>query len=258
VEAEYRVGTGSTLVQRISLDALSGRVDFDTTVDWHEEKKFLKCEFPVNARSFNASYEVQFGHVQRPTHTNTSWDMARFEVCGHKWADLSEPDYGVALLTDSKYGYATSGNVMRISLLRAPKSPDHSADMGTHHFRYALYPHGGNLQAGGVVQEGFRFNEPMRLAATDAAEASHSWLQIDNESLIIDTVKKAEDSSHLIVRLYEAHGTRGSARLSSTLPVKSARLCNLLEDNGKELDWQGDAVDFSFTPFQVVTLKLSV
>lgn len=258
VEVEYSIATGSTLTQRISLSAISPRVDFDTTVDWHEDKKFLKVEFPVNVRSFNASYEVQFGHVQRPTHMNTSWDMARFEVCGHKWADLSEPDYGVSLLTDSKYGYATAGNVMRISLLRAPKSPDEEADMGTHTFKYALFPHAGTLQQGGVVHEGFRFNEPLRLAATDADETRQSWLQIDTEALIIDTVKKAEDSSHLIVRLYEAHGSRGTAVLSSPLPVKSARLCNMMEDDGDALDWHDKGVQFNFTPFQVITLKLSI
>jgi alpha-mannosidase len=256
VEFEYALSPASTLQQTASLTALSPRLDFDTEVEWHEKLKFLKVEFPLDIRAQNATYEIQFGHLSRPTHFNTSWDMARFEVCGHKWADLSEPDYGVALLNNCKYGYGTQGNVMRLSLLRSPQSPDPAADMGHHTFSYALLPHVGTLQQAGVVQEGYRFNVPLLLRATKAQPGEVSFFNVSLPSVIIDTVKQAQDSHAIIVRLYEAHGTHGTARLSSSLPVQSATRCNLLEEEDAPLDWAEGGVTLKFTPFQIITVKL--
>ncbi|MCS7062154.1 MAG: glycoside hydrolase family 38 C-terminal domain-containing protein, partial [Anaerolineae bacterium] len=152
VTFEFALSDKSTLKQTVFLSATSGRLDFHTQIDWHEREVFLKVEFPLAVRAPNATYEIQFGHLQRPTHFNTSWDMARFEVCAHRWADLSEPDFGVALLNDCKYGYATHGNVMRLSLLRAPTSPDPLADIGQHSLTYALLPHAGPPQEAGVIE----------------------------------------------------------------------------------------------------------
>ena len=126
------------------LAAGSRRLEFHTEVDWHERHRFLKVAFPVAVRSTRATYEIQHGHIERPTVANTSWDEARFEVCGHRWADLSEAGYGVALLNNCKYGYDIRGHVMRLSLLRAPGYPDPEADQGRHHFAYALLPHEGD------------------------------------------------------------------------------------------------------------------
>jgi alpha-mannosidase len=258
VEFEVALGQDSLLKQTVSLTALSPRLDFDSQVDWRESHKFLKVEFPLDLRAQNATYEVQFGHLARPTHFNTSWDMARFEVCGHKWADLSEPDYGVALLNDCKYGYATHANVMRLSLLRSTKSPDPTADMGQHTFRYALLPHVGTLQQAGVVQEGYRLNVPLLLNATDALPGEASFFTVDSPAVVIDTVKKAEDSDAVIVRLYEAHGTHVRARLGSTLPVKSAACCNLLEEGDTPLEWKEGGVSLNLTPFQIITVKFAL
>jgi alpha-mannosidase len=256
LEFEYALTPASTLTQTVSLTALSPRLDFDTRVDWHEKRKFLKVEFPLNVRAANATYEIQFGHVQRPTHFNTTWDLARFEVCAHRWADLSEPGGGVALLNDCKYGHAAHGNVLRLSLLRAPTHPDPHADEGEHHFRYALLPHGGDFRRAGVVAEALRFNAPMLLSTTEAAPAERSFFNMDTPSVVIDTVKKAEDSDAVILRLYEAHGARGLARLSSSLPVKSAWRCNLLEEEDEPLAWEDGGVTLNLTPFQIVTVKL--
>ena len=256
VEFDYALSPASTLKQTVSLTALSPRLDFETEVEWRESHKFLKVEFPLDIRAQNATYEIQFGHLQRPTHFNTSWDMARFEVCSHKWADLAEPDYGVALLNDCKYGYSTQGNVMRLSLLRSPQSPDPTADMGHHTFSYALLPHAGTLQQAEVVQEGYRFNTPLLLRATNAPPGEVSFFNVSLPSVVIDTVKQAEDSHAIIVRLYEAHGTHGAARLSSALPVQSATRCNLLEEEDSPLDWAEGGVTLKFTPFQIITVKL--
>lgn len=258
VEFEYELGAASTLKQTVSLTAISPRLDFSSEVEWHERHKFLKVEFPLNVRAQNATYEVQFGHLQRPTHFNTSWDLARFEVSAHKWADLSESDFGVALLNDCKYGYATHGNVMRLSLLRATQSPDPVADMGRHTFRYALLPHPGSFQAAGVVEEGYRFNVPMQLRATSSAPGEASFFAVESNSVVIDTVKKAEDSEAIVVRLYEAHGAHGKTRLSSSLPIVSAARCNLLEEEDVPMEWSNGGVTLDVTPFQIVTLKLAL
>jgi alpha-mannosidase len=140
---------------------MSKRIDFDTSVDWNENRKFLKVEFAFDLSSDFCTYETPFGWVQRPTHFNTSWDLARFEVCGHKFADLSEYGYGCALFNDSKYGYAVHKNVMRLSLLRAPKAPDEHCDIGIHYFRYSILPHKGTFAESNVVQEALKFNVPL-------------------------------------------------------------------------------------------------
>lgn len=258
VEFEYELTPHCAIKQTVSLTALSPRLDFANAVEWHESHKFLKVEFPLNLRSQQAAYEIQFGHVLRPTHFNTSWDVARFEVYAHKWADLSEPDYGVALLNDCKYGCSVRGNVMRLSLLRAPKSPDPQADQGHHVFRYALLPHAGTLQAAGVVAEAYRFNVPLIVRSTRRAPEQVSFFQLSTPAVVIDTVKKAEDSNALIVRLYEAYGTRGTVRLSSPLPVRAVSRCNLLEEDDASLEWSEGGVTFDYAPFQLITLKLDL
>lgn len=258
VEFEYQLTPNSTLRQTIQLTAVSPYLEFETWVNWHEKRQFLKVEFPFEVHATQATYEIQFGHVQRPTHFNTSWDMARFEVCAHKWADVSEPGFGVALLSDSKYGYAVHGNVMRLSLLRSPTYPDAQADEGDHHFRYALLPHAGTFQDAGVIESARRFNMPLLLKPTQRQVVERSFFTVDTPTVIVDTVKKAEDSNALIVRLYEAHGGRGLARLTSPLPVQTLTRCNLLEEDEAQLSWVDNGVTLELRPFEIVTLKLSL
>lgn len=257
LEFEYRLSPASTLRQTVSLTALSPRLDFASHVDWHERHRFLKVEFPLNLRAQNATYEIQFGHLQRPTHFNTSWDLARFEVCAHKWADLAEPDFGVALLNDCKYGHAAQGNILRLSLLRSSTHPDPEADRGKHSFRYALLPHAGSFQQADVIGEAFRFNMPMLLRGTAAPTAETAFFDVDSPVVILDTVKKAEDSEALILRMYEAHGGRGFVKVSSPLPVKAVSRCNLLEAEDIPMKWEDGGVRLEVTPFQIVTLKMT-
>ncbi len=256
----YDLTPNSTIEQTVSLTAVSPRLDFNTQVEWHEQHKFLKVEFPLNVRAMNATYEIQFGHLQRPTHFNTSWDMARFEVVAHRWADLSDSSFGVALLNDCKYGHATHGNVMRLSLLRGPTAPDPEADQGHHSFRYALLPHPGSPQTAGVIEEGYRFNIPLQVFPTAAEVTQRSFFSIDNPAVVIETVKKAEDSGDIIVRLYESHGAQSAACLRTTLPVKSAQRCNLLEDPepGAPIDWPTGGLEFTIRPFEIVSFKLQM
>jgi len=253
---EFVLSGQSRMRQVVSLDALAARLDFACEVDWHEKQKFLKVEFPLNILSSFATYEIQFGHVQRPTHFNTMQDLARFEVPAHKWADLSEADFGVALLNDCKYGYAAHGNILRLSLLRAPVYPDAQADQGKQQFRFALLPHVGGPQSAGVTEQAYAFNVPLLVEKSSGPDFSQSFFALDKVALVIDTLKKAEDSEALILRLYEARGTRGRARLSSSLAVKSARVVNLLEDELATLDWQAGGVDFDYKPFEIISLRL--
>jgi alpha-mannosidase len=256
-------GGRSRITQTVRLTLGSARIDFVTEVDWHESATLLKAAFPVAINSARATYEIQYGHVERPTHYNTSWDLARFEVCAHKWADLSEGDYGVALLNDCKYGHDINGNVMRLTLLRSPKAPDPEADMGRHVFTYALLPHGGDLREGEVVENAYALNAPPIARALTGNKPGRmpleqSFFEVDNAAVFIEAIKRAEQEEAIIVRLYEAHNTRGTVTLTTTLPVKKAWLCDLLETNLMEIPLSAGEILLPIQPFEIVTVKLIV
>jgi alpha-mannosidase len=195
---------------------------------------------------------MPFGFAERPTHYSTSFDRARYEVPGHRWADLSEHGFGAALLTDSKYGYSAYRNELRISLLRAPKSPDPEADMGRHEFAYALLPHAGGWREAGVVGEGIRFNAPLR----SCSGAQGSFASVEDANVVLDTIKRAEDSDDLVLRLYEAHGGRGAARVRLGAPFESARLANALEEDGEALEVENGEIVVPYRPHEVITVKV--
>ncbi len=251
---ERALGEASTMRQVVRLDAGSRRLEFHTEVDWHEEKTLLKACFPLAVRAPNATYEMQFGYTERPTHYSTSHDRARYEVPGHRFADLSEHGFGVAVLTDCKYGYSCYGNELRISLLRAPKSPDPEADMGRHEFAYALLPHAGGWREAGVVAEAARFNMPLRWRESVVSTQSRSFAAADDPNLVLDTIKRAEDSDAIVLRLYEAHGARGLARIRLALPFRTARRANALEDEAEELEVDGDAIVVPYRPHEILTV----
>ncbi len=251
----------SILTQVIRLEAGSRSVEFDTDVEWHETNRLLKVAFPVDVRSLRATYEIQYGHVERPTHANTSWDIARFEVCAHKWADLSEPGYGVALLNDSKYGYDIAGNVIRLSLLRAPTWPDPEADRGHHHFVYRLLPHAGDLRQAGVIDAGYDLNVPIRTVATTPhpgpLEPDGSLLSVDAPHVVVEAVKHPDERpGGLVVRLYDAWGRRGPVTLQAPWRLRRAVRTDLLERELSELPVDDYTVSFDISPFEIVTLLL--
>jgi len=253
IEFDFAFGA-STLKERVFLTAQSRHLEFACDVDWHQRHQILKVEFPVTVKAHEASFEIQFGYLKRSTHFNTSHDIARFETCGHRWVDLSEPDRGVALFTDCKYGYSVHGTVMRISLLRASTHPDPEADQGSHSFRFACYPHAGDLIAAEVVRRAFEFNHPLTVIPARVAE--QSWWKVSSPHLVLDTVKKAEDSDAAVIRLYETHGVRGSATLETAFPFKKAWLANLLEEERTPLEIQDGRIAIDFKPFQIITAIL--
>ena len=255
VELRYRIGRSSTLRQVVRLDAGAARLEFHCEADWHERRTMLKVLFPVAVRSATATYQMQFGHVERPTHYSTSYDLARYEVPGHRFADMSEHGFGVALLTDCKYGYSTYGGEMRISLLRATMVPDPEADQGEHRFAYAVMPHAGGWREAGVVAEAARFATPLRW--TPGTAQPRSWLSVDDPNLVLDTVKRAEDSDALVLRLYEAHGARGRARVHVAWPVAEAVSCNLLEDAGEPLPVVNGVIEVEYRPHEIISVRVS-
>jgi alpha-mannosidase len=245
----------SRMTVRVSLDAGSGHLEFAASMDWRHRHRFLKVEFPVDVKSDLATFEIQYGAVTRPTHFNTTHDIARFESSAQRFIDLGEPGFGVSLFTDCKYGYAVHGRVMRLSLLRSPTSPDPEADQGAQAFRYAVYPHQGSWRDAQTVRRAYEFNHPW--IPVPLALPTASRLSVDSPHLIVDAVKKAEDSASTIVRLYECHGERGEACV--TLPEGSRRAehVNLLEETKKALPVENGRVRFSFRPFELITLKVS-
>ena len=271
----WRIGH-SEIVQELVLTAGSKRLDFATQIlHWRESNTMLRTSFPVAVHAENATFEIQFGSIRRPTHRNTTWDLARDEVPAQKWADLSQRDYGAALLNDSKYGHKVKGNVLDLNLLRsapyprptttkvaAPGEPDDNfTDQCDHQFVYSLYPHEGDHVAGGVAREAYELNVPLRAVAAEPAAgklpASASFLQLDTPGVIIEAVKKAEDSNAVIVRMYESDGAAHQATLSFGFPVASVEEVNLMEQEPRTIRLARDRVKLEFAPFEIKTLRLS-
>ncbi len=247
----------SQFIQRMVLDADSRVLRFDCMVDWQEQHKLLKVAFPVTVSSEEATYETQFGHVRRPTHSRTSRARAMFEVCAQRWADLGDESFGVALLNDCKYGYDIHDSVIRLTLLRAPTHPDPNADCGWHHFTYALMPHPGDFRQTGVIEAAEDLNAPLRVIRGGLPTGqSRSLVEVSTPQVIVEAIKRAEDSDATIVRLYEAWGGSCRALIRTTLPARRAALCDLLERERAEVAVHDGALELEFKPFKVLTLKL--
>jgi len=254
IQFEYVYGL-STITQDMVVYKSCGRIDFVTHVDWHETDRLLKAAFPLNIRSTKATYDIQFGHVERPTHWNTSWDLARFEVVGHKWADFSESGYGVSLLNDCKYGYSVKDNVMRITLLKSTKMPDPEMDMGMHDFTYSLLPHAGSVIEGNTIEESVKLNLPARVVPGTLKNNTKKLVCINSDAVNIDAVKKAEKDDCIVVRIHECRGGRHDIKISSDFGIKAFAPCNLLEENIAE-PIKGNEISAEIKPFEIKTFKL--
>lgn len=219
----------SHISQDVVLYSRNRRIDFKTNVEFHEQHQLLKAAFPVDIRSTYGTYDVQYGNVRRPNNWNTSWEQARFETVAHRWADLSERNYGVSILNDCKYGHDIKGNVIRISLLKSATHPDYLQDQGEHVFTYALLPHGGDFIEGNVVREAFALNEPMQVLPGESRLAYDSFLSFDNGQVELDAVKKSEDGQYLVVRFHEFAGSRQKVVLKPGFVYKAWAECDLRE-----------------------------
>ena len=255
-----RAYMSSKIVQTVWFSDKTAKIDFETYADWHEEHKMLKAAFDVDINSDRATYEIQFGTVERPTHKNTSWDRAKFEVCAHKYADLSDSGYGAALLNDCKYGYDIHDGVMQISMFKCGTYPNEDADKGEHRFTYSLMPHEGRIEESGAPREAYYLNYPMAaLPASgecDKLPESFSLISLSRENVICETVKEAEDGDSIIVRLYETHNIKGKVKVDFGFDAKRVFVCDLLENEISELDVKDNGVLFDIGGYEIVTLKV--
>lgn len=257
VEKKYE---DSTIEQFIHLHHDSARIDFETKVNWNEDHVLLRANFPVNVQGNRATYDIQYGNLERDTHFNTSWDIAKFEVCAHKWADLSEYGYGVALLNDCKYGYSIKEGVLALTLLKSPKWPNPTADIGYHEFTYSLLPHEGQWQVGKVQEEAYKLNCKPYITLEEAhsgiLEDKLSFITVDSENIIVEVVKEKEEGTETIVRLFESFNKRTNVKLLSFIKPKRIWEVNLEEKELKELPFNEKLLEFTINPYEIKTLKI--
>ncbi len=265
----------SEMKQQVVLTEGSRCIDFITWINWQEPAKMIKTGFPLAIKADHAVCEIQFGSIKRATHSNTTWDMAKDEVPAQKWVDISSRHYGVALLNDSKYGYRVKDSTLELTLVRCVRYPgplvdkgDSSreisayTDLGEHNFTYSLYPHPGDYAEGGVVRAGYELNIPLAILPCSSGKgplpSTFSYMLVESPSVIIETVKKAEGGSEIIVRLYEAAGESCHTALQLNFPVMKALLVNLMEEPIGEISVREGRVELDFNPFEILTIKLSV
>ncbi len=266
IEFTRALGRDSRITQTYVLRAGSPRLDIQTRVEWRERHRLLRALFPVQVHARRATYEIQFGHLERATHRNTPWDQAMFEVCAHGWMDLSESGFGVALLNDCKYGHSCHGNVLGLSLLRGPTFPDPHADLGEHEFTYSLMPHDGDWRRAGVDKEAEDLNNPLQahpLEPGGRGPIGEAWAPFELQSsgsqgVRVVAAKRGERGDALVLRLVETHGGRARVTLRWALPVTAVRSVDLLEHDHALEDFRHDARErvssFAMQPFQIVTL----
>lgn len=248
----------SLMTQTIVLRRNSRRVDFHTVIDWQERHKLLKVNFPVNYFAHEALHEIQFGHLKRPTHRSRELDRDRFEVCNHKWTALVEAGRGFAILNDSKYGVDVLDNSINLTLLKSPLAPDMNADRGRQEFTYAFYFWEGAFVNSDLIRQGYQLNVPPQAFAGQAG--SRSLFSLDRANIILETVKPAEDGSQgvIVLRLYEAMGTRTRVKLSTSLPLRAAYRTDMLERELESLDSSDGVLSLEFRPFEIKTLRIKL
>ena len=254
----------SKFVQTIRL--IGDQIDIDNDIDWHESHVLLKAAFPLAASAPFATYEIPYGTIDRPTTRNNSWERAQFEVEAMRWADLSGPDadgkiHGLSVLNQTKYGYDAVGNVLRLTLLRSPKWPDAEADIGHHHFHYALYPHAGTWKEALTVRHGYEYNYPLTAVVTTAHAGSlppsHSFASVEPENVVLTAVKKAEDANGLIFRVYEWAGKDTTDEFHVPPGATGATVTNLMETpEGAPLAVVGDVVTAPIHHYEILTIRV--
>ncbi|WP_225419650.1 alpha-mannosidase [Lapidilactobacillus wuchangensis] len=244
----------STIIQQMRLYQHTDRIDFITKVDWQQRQQLLKAKFAVNVRATEATYDIQYGNVKRPTHWNTSWDYAKFETVGHQWADLSQQDFGVSLLNDCKYGYDIKDNCLRLSLLKGAIFPDPTADLGEHQFTYSLLPHDGDFVAGGTIAAAWQLNDPLQIASVALPDLPQ--VMIDSKTnVMIDALKQAESGTGWILRLHETIGSEQVIDLK-VAGIKQWQETNLMEEPLATKPVTGETLHLKLTPYEIKTFLL--
>ena len=258
VRATWKISL-STVEQEMIFYADLPRVDFHTVVDWKEPHGLLKAHFPMDIFYNEAQFDIQYGNVRRATHKNTSWDVARFEVCAHKWADVDEAAYGAAIMNDCKYGYSVDENSMALTLLKSATDPDPTADQEMHEFTYSLYPHEGDWRNANVPRKAYEFNIPVAAVAASGAKEGTcvpSFAKIDVPNVMVETVKGALHGEGVIVRMYECFGARTRATLTLGKAPENAVFTSLMEDDENEAKFDGNQLKLEFKPYEIITVRI--
>ena len=249
----------SRMTQDIRFYAHSPRIDFNTWVDWKEHQYLLKAGFPVDVHTDEAAFDIQFGNVVRKTHTNTSWDRARFESCGHKWMDVSESGYGVSLLNDCKYGHSVREGCIELTLIKSGIEPNPDTDNEEHVFTYSLYPHQGTWREADTQKEAADLNQPLSAVNGGMPGESYGFAGVKGDSVVLETVKRSEDGDGIILRLYESRNKRVNAKVSLSCAPVTVTECNLLEepvDEAGGLMIDQDGFSFVIKPYEIKTYKV--
>jgi alpha-mannosidase len=252
----------SKFVQDISIYSGLNRVDVANEIDWHETHVLLKAAFPLAASGAEATYEIPYGSIERPTTRNNRFEAAKFEVPALRWADLGDGNHGFSLINESKYGYDAKGNTLRISLLRSPTWPDPDADRGHHNFSYSLYPHSGDWRQALTVRRGYEFNYKLSAMQVDAHEgtlpATHSFVDIKAANVVLTAMKKTEDGNGLLFRFYEWAGKTGNVTIVVPPGATDATLTDLMErPQGSAIPVTENQVSLPVHPFEIVSVRVN-
>jgi alpha-mannosidase len=266
VRLEFRTASNSAIHQDVRFYHKRNRIDFDTHVKWNEKQTLLKVAFPFTVKSSQATYEIQFGALRRPTKSSDPWEKAKFEVPAQQWADLSEQKYGISLLNDSKYAYDAKESMLRLTLLRSPHYPhptepwhlyeNEITDAGEHRFVYAIQPHSGDWRTGASVRRARELNVPVLVFADASFSLRAPFVTISKPNVFIDAVKIADESDAIILRLHEGHGEGMDATLQFAFDCKEAAECDLLEQDVKELKPNKHKLAIKLKPYEIKTLRI--
>lgn len=258
VERKY---LDSTITQFIYLYHDIPRIDIKNVIDWKEHQIFVKDYFPIDVHTNEATFDIQYGNVKRDTHDNTSWDFAKFEVCHHKWMDVSEDGYGVSMLNDCKYGVGVRNGVIGMSMLKSAIHPNPEADKELHEFTYSIYPHQGGWREAGTVKQAYQINNPLTYSWKEneggTLAPEYSLVSSDKDNAVIEVVKKAEDSDAVIVRLYECYNRRTPVTLIFGKELTSVVECNMMEKGADPVEFTGNQATFEMKPYEIKTLKVT-
>lgn len=254
IRSRFALTDKSTLEQDMILYADRRQIDFETRVDWHEKHRLLKTGFDLDINAASAKNEIQFGYMERSCFKNNSFEKAMFEVLNHKYTDISECGFGMALLNDCKYGISINGTQAALSLLKSGTHPDPSGDEGVHSFTYSIVTHDGFCWEN-VIRPAYELNYPLR-AVQGHASLVQPVLECDRKNVIAETIKPAEDHNGLIVRLYESERTGGHVKISLKVPAKKVFVTNLLEENQKELTVTDGCIELFVKAFEIVTVRI--
>ena len=250
----------STFTQTIWFYDDIAKIDFETVADWHQKHQMVKAAFDVDVNADKATYEIQFGSVERPTHKNTSWDKAKFEVCAHKYADLSDGGYGVSILNDCKYGHDIHDGTIQLSLFKSASFPYPNADEGEISFTYSIHPHAGSVKESDTVKLAYMLNNPLTAVRATGTESvipeSFSMVCVDKNNIICETVKEAEDGMDTVIRLYEAQNKRTKAQITLGIPAEKCYVCDMLENEKEEFPIVDGKINVTMRGFEILTLKV--